>query len=401
MNPERILTAEKVEEAEWQDVGGGRRARWAFGFDEVALVPGMATVDPDDVDVSALLGGLSLKIPFLASAMDSAVDPAFAAAFWKLGGLAVLNLLGLQTRYDDPEEALRRIRDAAKDSATSVIQEVYQPPIKPAYIAKRIQEIKAKGAPAAVSVTPARALEFGALAEEAGADLVFLQSTVTSARHFTSKGEGLSIEGLTRELKVPVVVGNCVTYEVALELMREGAAGILVGVGPGAACTTRVVTGVGVPQITATADVAAARDKFCDESRRYIPVITDGGMRTGSDVAKAFAAGADLVMMGSVFARTEEAPGKGFHWGMATSDPLLPRGTRVQVKLDGGLKTLLFGPAHRDDGTLNFVGALKNAMGLCGARKLQEMHKVQMVIAPSFRYEGKHHQFEQSVGMGK
>ncbi|MGH8104605.1 MAG: GuaB3 family IMP dehydrogenase-related protein [bacterium] len=401
MNPEHMLTPEKLEEQEWREVGAGRKARWTYGFDEVALVPGLATVDPDDVDISAPLAGLSLKIPFIASAMDSAVDADFAAAFWNLGGLGVLNLLGLQTRYEDPEEALKRIRGASKDAATAVIQEVYQTPVKPAFIEKRVREIKSTGAPAAVSVTPTNAMEFSAIAESAGADLLFLQSTVTSVRHYTSKGESLSVERMTKKLKIPVIVGNCVTFEVALELMREGAAGILVGVGPGAACTTRVVTGVGVPQVTATADVSAARDRFYDETGRFVPVITDGGMRTGSDVAKAFAAGADLVMMGSVFARCEEAPGRGFHWGMATGDPLLPRGTRVQVRLDGPLKTLLFGPAHRDDGTLNFVGALQNAMGLCGARTISEMHKVQMVIAPSFRYEGKHDQFEQSVGMGK
>ncbi len=390
----------KLTEAE-EEIGIGRRARRAYSFDDVALVPGEYTINPEDVDISSRCGGLALGIPFLAAAMDSVVDPEFAFALWKAGGLAVLNLLGLQTRYKNPEEALERIRKAPLEEATSIIQSVYQAPVQEVFIVERIRAMKKRGMPVAVSLTPLKALEWAGVAEEAGADLLFIQSTVTSHFHYTRQGKSLSIARLTEESKIPVIVGNCVSYPVAIELMRQGVEGVLVGVGPGAACTTRMVTGVGVPQVTATADVAAARDAYFQESGRYVPVITDGGMRTGGDVAKAFAAGADLVMMGSVFARTEESPGKGFHWGMATSDPLLPRGARIYVGLEGSLQKVLFGPANREDGTLNLVGALKNAMGLCGARTIPEMHRVNLVISPSLPSEGKYHQLFQRIGSGK
>jgi len=400
ISEESVGTQVKLAEA-GEEIGIGRMARRAYSFDDVALVPGECTVNPEDVDISARCAGLSLRIPFLASAMDSVVDPRFAFAFWKAGGLAVLNLLGLQTRYKNPEEPVERIRMASPEEATRVIQAVYQAPVQEAFIVERIQEMKKRGMPVAASLTPLKALEWADVAEEAGADLLIIQSTVTSPFHYTQQGKSLSIARLTEERKIPVIVGNCVSYPVAIELMRQGAEGVLVGVGPGAACTTRMVTGVGVPQVTATADVAAARDAYYQESGRYVPVITDGGMRTGGDVAKAFASGADLVMMGSVFARTEESPGKGFHWGMATSDPLLPRGTRIYVGLEGSLQKVLFGPADREDGTLNFVGALKNAMGLCGARTIPEMHRVNLVIAPSLPNEGKYHQLFQRTGSGK
>jgi len=382
-------------------IGIERKARRAYGFDEIALVPGTVTIDPDDVDTSWELGGVKMPIPILASAMDGVVDPTLAIAMGKLGGLAVLNLEGVQTRYDNPAEVLDRIVKATPEEATKLVQDLYQEPIKEKLIGKRISEIKKGGVPAAVSAIPQKAERYASLAEEAGCDVFFVQATVVTRRFETSKGAPLDLGHLKKRHRMPLVLGNVVTYDACMELFETGADGLLVGVGPGAACTTRGVIGVGVPQVTATCDAAAARDAYYKQTGRYVPVITDGGMRVGGDVCKAFACGADAVMIGSVFARAKEAPGKGHHWGMATSNRNLPRGTRIHVGIAGPLEELLFGPARIDDGSENLIGALRNSMGVCGARNLKEMHRAEIVIAPSIQHEGKLHQKSQRVGMGK
>jgi len=381
-------------------LGRNREARRAYGFDEIALVPGSISVDPEDVDVHLRIGDLELGIPVLASAMDGAVDAKLAIELSRLGGLAVINLDGLQTRYENPEEAINQIVQADAENVIPLIQQIYREPIKPELVQKRVGEVKEAGERVGVSVTPASAGRLAPLAVEAGADLIVLQSTVTTAKHISSRHESFSISGLCKSSPVPVVVGNCVSYEGAIALMREGAAGVLVGVGPGAACTTRRVLGVGVPQVTAIADVAAARDEHEKQSGVRVAVIADGGMRTGGDVAKAIACGADGVMIGSPIAAALEAPGKGHHWGMATSDSGLPRGTRIKVGPIGTLKQILLGPATKDDGTLNLIGALRNAMGVCGAKTIREMHRCEIVIAPALPTEGKKQQSEQKVGMG-
>jgi IMP dehydrogenase len=312
----------------------------------------------------------------------------------------VLNLDGLQTRYEDPSEVLHRIADAAPEAVNVVIQKIYREPVKDELIVKRIKQIKAGGVLAAVSTIPQRAAERSRLIAEAGADLLFVQGTVLTARHISKAYKQLSFRELTEKCPVPVIVGNCVDYDTALELMDEGIAGILVGVGPGAACTTRGVLGVGVPQVTATSDVAAARDDFHLRTGRYVPVITDGGMRIGGDVCKAFASGADAVMIGSIFASAEEAAGHGYHWGMATPDPNLPRGTRIKVGTKATLREILVGPARVDDGSQNLAGAIRSCMGVCGALNIREFQQVEMVIAPAIVSEGKQAQTAQRVGMG-
>jgi len=373
------------------------RLRPAYGFDDVALVPGVETIHPDDVDVSFELGGVRLPIPFIASAMDGVVDVSFAIALGRLGGLAVLNLEGLQTRYDRPEEPLAEIVAAPPEHVTALMQRLYQAPIRDEVVARRIAEIKDAGVPAAVSTTPSLASHLGPVAAEAGVDVCVVQSTVTSRRFRSHTGaEPLDFSRLCREVGAPVVVGNCVSYAAALELMEAGIAGLLVGVGPGAACTSREVLGIGVPQVTATLDCSAARDAHYADTGRYVPVITDGGMRTGGDICKAFASGADAVMIGSPFAQTAEAPGKGHHWGMATPHAGLPRGTRIKVGVSGSLEQVLFGPTSRTDGTQNLVGALRTCMGVCGAGDLHEMHEVEMVIAPAIKTEGKAWQLARS-----
>lgn len=366
----------------------GDRLRQAYGFDDVALVPGAVTVDPGDVDLSWRLGPHRLDLPILASAMDGVVDPDFAAHLGRLGGLAVLNLEGLQTRYERPEEQLGAIVGAPADSVTALMQELYQRPIRDDLIQRRIREVKDAGALAAVSSTPALAVRLGAISVEAGADVFVVQSTVTTARHRSSGGH-LDFGRFCSQMPIPVVVGNCVSFSAALELMQTGIAGLLVGVGPGAACTSREVLGIGVPQVTATMDCAQARDLYYRESGRYVPIITDGGMRTGGDVCKAIASGSDAVMLGSPFAQTSEAPGRGYHWGMATPHGALPRGTRIRVGVNGTLDQVLFGPTSRTDGTQNLVGALRTCMGVCGAATISEMHDVEMVIAPAIKTEGK------------
>ena len=387
-------------QSDYLPIGRSKKARRAYGFDEVALVPGRVTVNPEEIDISTIIGGHRLDIPILASAMDGSVDVDFAIAMGKLGGLAVLNLDGVQTRYEDPTEVLQQIADASPEEINVLIQKIYREPVKDELIARRVQEIKAGGVLAAVSTIPQRAAQRAPVIAEAGADLIFVQGTVLTARHISKAYKQLSFKELTSSCPVPIVVGNCVDYDTALELMEEGIAGILVGVGPGAACTTRGVLGVGVPQVTATSDVAAARNDYWQRSGRYVPVITDGGMRIGGDVCKAFASGADAVMIGSIFAATDEAAGHGFHWGMATPDPNLPRGTRIKVGTTATLAEVLVGPARVDNGTQNLSGAIRSCMGVCGARSIREFQEVEMVIAPAIVSEGKQAQTAQRVGMG-
>lgn len=370
--------------------------RRAYGFDEVAIVPGEVTINPELVQMGLDIGPHHFSIPFLASAMDAVVDPGFAIAMHRAGGLAVLNLEGVWTRYDDPGSILQEVASASRDEATILLQKAYQAPIREELIARRIREIKAGGAVAAVSVTPMNTKKMAALVQEAGADILVVQSTVTSARHESSSIEGLRFDKLLGYIHIPVVVGNTVGFTATLELMRTGVAAVLVGVGPGAACTSREVLGIGVPQVTATIECAAARDYYYEETGRYVPIVTDGGIRTGGDVCKCFAAGADAVMMGSPFASTTEAPGRGYHWGMATPHAHLPRGTRVQVGVNTTLQKLLFGPTSRTDGTENLVGALRTAMGMCGAHNIREFQQAEMVIAPAIKTEGKIYQFAEA-----
>ena len=385
--------------AEW--IGIGRRARRCYGFDEVALVPGTVTVNPAEVDTTWGIGGTKFRVPILASAMDGVVDVRFAIAMGKLGGLAVLNLDGVQTRYDDPDDVIRRMVRADDQKATELVQKIYASPIKEPLVATRIREIKKGGVPCAVSTIPQHAERFGAIAQEAGADLFVVQSTVTTVRHLARAYKPLDFAAFIKRMKIPVVVGNCVTYDQAIELMEAHPAGLLVGVGPGAACTTRGVLGVGVPQVTATVDIASARDFFYKKSGRYTPIITDGGMRTGGDICKAFACGSDAVMVGSALARAKEAPGKGYHWGMAYPHSNLPRGTRIYVGTTGTLEEILFGPAKIDDGSQNLMGALMTSMGTVGARTIKEFQLTEMIIAPSIQTEGKLLQQVQRVGMAR
>jgi len=385
--------------AEW--IGIGRRARRCYGFDEIALVPGAQTVNPNEVDASFEFTGKRFKIPIFAAAMDGVVDVKFAIEMSRLGGLAVLNLDGIQTRYENPDEVLEDIARATPQKATELIQTVYTTSIKEKLITKRVAEIKKAKAMAIVSCIPANAEKFSKLAIAAGADIFVIQSTVTTIKHLSTQYKTLDLIKFCKSLKIPVILGNCVTYETTLELMETGASGLLIGVGPGAACTTRGVLGIGVPQVTATVDAAGARDFYFKRTGKYISIITDGGMNRGGDICKAFACGADAVMIGSSFARAKEAPGRGFHWGMATSHVNLPRGTRIQVGTTGSLKDILLGPAKVDDGSQNILGALKTSMGSLGASSLKEMHDVEIIIAPSIQTEGKIFQVGQRVGMGK
>jgi IMP dehydrogenase len=378
-----------------------RSVRLSLGFDDVSLVPSLSTLDPADCDVSFELGGARYELPLLAAAMDGVVDVRMARLFSEYGGLGVLNLEGLYCRYADYDSVLERIVAADDEHATSIFQEVYQQPVQAALIERRIAEIKDGGRRAAVSLTPAGALQWAGVVQQAGADVLVVQSTVVSTMHRSSRGGSLDVAGLIARLHLPVLAGNCVTYEVALALMEAGAAGVLVGVGPGQACTTRGVTGVGVPQITATADCAAARDDYLATCGRYVLVITDGGMRKGGEICKALAAGADAIMTGSIFAGCPESPAAPYHWGMATPDPSLPRGTRVRSSVSVPLKQVLFGPSHVTDGTQNLVGAIRSAMGLCGASTLREFHTTELAVSPSFMTEGKQLQRSQGVGMGK
>ncbi len=382
-------------------IGRNREARQTYGFDEVALVPGNIGVDPDDTDISFSIGELKFKMPFLASAMDGVVNTKFAAAMNKLGGLAVLNLDGINTRYENPEEAVDLIVNSEPGKTTEVFQKIYKEPVKLKLIARRVEEIKKHKVPCAVSCIPQNAGEFGPIAKEAGADIFVVQATVITIKFESTRQKTLDIAKFVKEMKIPVIVGNCVTYRVALELIDTGVAGLLVGVGPGAACTTRGVIGIGVPQVTATVDCAAARDFHYKKTGRYVPIITDGGMHNGGDVCKSIASGADAVMIGSPFAKASEAPGKGYHWGMATPHANLPRGTRVHVGVTGSIEEILFGPARVDDGSQNLVGALRTSMGALGCHNIREMQLAQIIIAPSIKSEGKLLQRAQVVGMGK
>ncbi|HBU26151.1 MAG TPA: GuaB3 family IMP dehydrogenase-related protein [Synechococcales bacterium UBA8138] len=383
-------------------LGRSRIVRRAYGIDEIALVPGGRTVDPAVVDSSWRLAGFEREIPIIASAMDGVVDGAMAVELSRLGALGVLNLEGLQCRYSDPNPLLDRIAAVGNEEFVPLMQELYSQPVQEELIRARIAEIKQAGGIAAVSATPAAALKFGKAVAEAGADLFFVQATVVSTDHLGPEGqETLDLENLCRSLGVPVVIGNCVTYEVALLLMRAGAAAVMVGIGPGAACTSRGGLGIGIPQATAVADCAAARNDFEKETGRYVPIVADGGIVTGGDICKCLACGADAVMIGSPIARAAEAPGRGFHWGMATPSPLLPRGTRIKVGTTGSLERILRGPANLDDGTQNLLGCIRTSMGTLGARTIKEMQQVEVVVAPSLLTEGKVYQKAQQLGMGK
>lgn len=373
-----------------------RDMRRCYGFEEVAIVPGDVTVNPEQTSIDFNLGNLAFPVPILAAAMDAVVDPKFAVAFSKLGGLAVLNLEGVQARYEKPDEILAEIAQAPVNQATPLLQKMYSQPIKEQLVGDRIREIKKKGGVCAVSITPANAKKYASLIVEAGADVLVVQSTVTTARHQSKSLKGLVFSELCQSVPLPVVVGNAVSYSAALDLMRTGIAGLLVGIGPGATCTTRQVLGIGVPQVTATMDCAAARDDYYKESGKYVAVITDGGIHAGSDMCKAFVAGADAVMLGAILAQADEAPGHGYHWGMASPHPALPRGRRIKVDTRAPLEQILFGPTTVSDGTQNLVGALRTAMGVCGAATIAQMHDVEMVIAPAIRTEGKSWQFQQA-----
>ena len=383
-------------------IGRGKTARRAYGIDEIALVPGTRTLDPSLANTGWTIGGIERSIPILASAMDSVVDVKMAGLLSDLGAIGVLNLEGIQTRYDDPNPILDRITSVGKTEFVGLMQELYAKPIQPELIKQRITDIKHNGGIAAVSLTPAGASKYGKIVAEAGADLLFVQATVVSTAHLSPESiTPLDLQGFCQEMPMPVIFGNCVTYEVALNLMKAGAAAVLVGIGPGAACTSRGVLGVGVPQPTAIADCAAARDDYQQETGRYVPVVADGGIVTGGDICKCIACGADAVMIGSPIARAAEAPGRDYHWGMATPSPVLPRGTRINVGSTGTIKEILTGPAKLDDGTHNLLGALKTSMGTLGAKDLKEMQDVEVVIAPSLLTEGKVYQKAQQLGMGK
>ena len=369
-----------------------RELRRVYGFDEVAIVPGELTVNPELTGTDFPIDGMTLKTPVLASAMDAVVSPAFARKMSDLGGLGVMNLEGVQARYDDPDEVLNQIVTTHQDEVTGLLQKLYTAPIRHELVGERVEEIKKDGAACAVSVTPANTKRLAPVAAEAGADMIVVQSTVTTTRHISKSQRGLRFPELLEMVDIPVVVGNCVGYNVARELMETGIHGVLVGVGPGAACTTREVTGVGVPQVSATLDCAAARDDYYDETGRYVPIITDGGIRTGGDLCKAFVCGADAVMLGTPLAQSQEAPGKGYNWGMANPHPALPRGTRVKVGINGSLEEILFGPTSVTDGTQNLMGALQVCMGMVGAQTIQDMHSAEVVVAPSIKTEGKHYQ---------
>jgi IMP dehydrogenase len=387
-------------------IGRNRKARVTYGFDEIALVPGEITINPNEVDTTFAIPRpgdqepLRLKIPIIASAMDGVTNVRFCVEMAKLGGLGVVNLEGVQTRYDDPEDVLAQIAKADKNTVTELIQKLYLPPIKEELIARRVQELRKGGGIVAVSSIPQKAERYAAIAQEAGADVFVVQSTVSTVRHISTEYKSLDLPAFTKAMKIPIIIGNAVTYSVVLELMENGVSGVLIGVGPGAACTSRGVLGLGVPQVTATVDCAAARDAYFKKTGQYIPIITDGGMSKGGDVCKALACGSDAVMVGSAFARSEEAPGGGNHWGMATPHANLPRGTRVHVGVTGSLKQILFGPATVDDGSQNLVGAIATCMGNVGASTIKEFQETEIIIAPSIKTEGKLFQTVQGVGMG-
>ncbi|MCX5748986.1 MAG: GuaB3 family IMP dehydrogenase-related protein [Candidatus Saganbacteria bacterium] len=383
------------------ELGKGRKTRRVYGFDEIALVPSLSTVETDEVDISVTIAGVKLELPIIASAMDSVIDPNTAALMSSCGGMGVLNIQGIQTRYEDADNVLDRIALAPREEYVPLMQKIYLEEVKPELITKRIKQIKDRKAVAAVSVTPQKAMEYGHIAEKAGADILVVQATVVSTLHKTKLFKPLDLSELCKSVRIPVIVGNCVTYEVALKLMETGVSAVLVGIGPGAACTSRGVLGIGIPMATAIVDCACARDDFYKKTKKYVSIIADGGMVVGGDICKSIACGADAVMIGSPLAKSKEAPGKGFHWGMATPNSVLPRGTRIKVGTIGSLKEILLGPAKFDDGSENFVGALKTSMGTLGASNIKEMQSVDIVIAPSNLTEGKVFQKAQQLGMYK
>jgi IMP dehydrogenase len=382
------------------DIGMGKKARQAYGFDDIAIVPSRRTRDPQDVDIGWKLGPHLLELPLLGSAMDGVISPATAIKLGELGGIGVLNLEGIYTRYENAEAQLEKIAKLPKEKATAGMQEIYAQPVEPRLIAQRIEEIKSRRVPAVGSLTPQRVRDYYEIALAAGLDILVIQGTVVSAEHVSSNGQALNLKEFIAALPIPVIVGGCASYLTALHLMRTGAAAVLVGVGPGAACTTRGVLGVGVPQATAISDASAARVQHLLETGQYVNVIADGGMRTGGDIAKAIACGADAVMVGSPLARAKEAPGRGYHWGMATFHPTLPRGARVATEQVATLEEIVIGPARENDGTLNLMGALRTAMATCGYESIHDFQKAEIMLAPAIKTEGKGLQQAQKVGMG-
>jgi IMP dehydrogenase len=382
------------------EIGKGKKARQAYGFDDIAIVPSRRTRDPQDVDIGWKLGPHLLELPLFGSAMDGVISPATAVALGEMGGLGVLNLEGIFTRYENAETQLEKISKLPKDKATAEMQEIYARPVEPKLVAQRIEEIKSRRVLAAGSLTPQRVRDYYEIALAAGLDVLVIQGTVVSAEHVSSNGQALNLKEFIASIPIPVIVGGCASYQTALHLMRTGATGVLVGVGPGAACTTRGVLGVGVPQATAISDASAARVQHLLETGTYCNVIADGGMRTGGDIAKAIACGADAVMIGSPLARAKEAPGRGFHWGMATFHPTLPRGARVETQQVATLEEIVIGPARENDGTLNVMGALRTAMATCGYESIHDFQKAEIMLAPALKTEGKGLQQAQRVGMG-
>jgi IMP dehydrogenase len=383
------------------EIGIGKSGRRAYGFDDIAIVPSRRTRDPEDIDISWQIDAYGFDLPLLGSAMDGVISPRTAIEIGRLGGLGVLNLEGLWTKYADPEPLLAEIAELDQTVATARMQEIYKQPVDPDLIGQRVAELKDAGVTAAASLTPQKVEAWHKIALDAGLDILVIQGTVVSAEHVSTRSEPLNLKEFIARYDIPVVVGGCASYSTALHLMRTGAAGILVGVGPGNACTSRGVLGIGVPQATAIADAAGARTRHLDETGRYVHVIADGGMRTGGDVAKAIACGADAVMLGSPLARASEAPGRGYHWGMATFHPDLPRGARVRVDQIGSLEEILLGPANENDGTLNLFGALRTSMATTGYQTLKEFQRAEVMVAPSLQTEGKHYQKAQGIGMGR
>jgi IMP dehydrogenase len=383
------------------EIGIGKSGRQAYGFDDIAIVPSRRTRDPHDVDITWQIDAYEFDLPLLGAAMDGVSSPRSVIELGRIGGLGVLNLEGLWTRYEDPEPLLDEIAELDDTLATARMQEIYKQPIQPELISARVAELKDAGITAAASLTPQRVEEFHHLALEAGLDILVIQGTVVSAEHVSSREEPLNLKEFIARYDIPVIVGGCASYSSALHLARTGAAGILVGVGPGNACTTRGVLGIGVPQATAIADAAGARSRHLEETGRYVQIIADGGMRTGGDVAKAIACGADAVMLGSPLARASEAPGRGYHWGMATFHPELPRGARVKVDAIGSLREILEGPAAQNDGTLNLFGALRTSIATCGYASVKDFQRAEVLVAPSLQTEGKHYQRQQGIGMGR
>ncbi len=381
------------------EIGRGKKGRRAFGFDDIAIVPSRRTRDPDDIDITWTLGPYRFELPLLAAAMDGVVSPTTAGIVGKLGGLAVMNLEGVFTRYEDADDQLERISKLPPEAATSEMQRIYSAPIIPELLGQRIREVKEQGVVCAASLTPQRVLKHYDAVLEAGLDILVIQGTVISAEHVSTTSEPLNLKEFLKEVPIPVIVGGCASYSTGLHLMRTGAVAVLVGVGPGAACTTRGVLGIGVPQATAISDVQAARSQHMLETGDYVKVIADGGMGNGGDVAKAFACGADAVMIGSPLARAYEAPGRGFHWGMATFHPSLPRGARVKTTQNGTLEQILLGPAHENDGTFNLMGSLRTSMA-CGYEDIPSFHRAEVMVAPALQSEGKRLQRDQAIGMG-